>query len=66
LLLALGRRRSRQKLDYALLVDQEGGFVTVIPGQTPTIYGVLKGWNLRADDLEQQSDETISFIASLV
>jgi hypothetical protein len=23
-------------------------------------------WNLRTDDLEQQSDETISFIASLV
>ncbi len=55
-----------RKLEYAFMVDQEGGFVTALAGQNPKLFSVLKGWNLLADDLKSQSPETIAFLASIL
>lgn len=54
------------KLDYAVMVDQEGGFVTALPGQPPRLFSVLKGWNLEHDNYDQQSEECKRFIGSLL
>lgn len=52
-LLALYKNCTAGQWDDALLalIDNQGGLMT---------------WNLRTDDLEQQSDETVAFIASLL
>jgi hypothetical protein len=41
--------------------------VLLVVKNAPLSYGhIVERWNLRADDLTQQSDETIEFIASLL
>ena len=53
------------KLDYAVMVDQEGGFVTALAAAATSI-SVLKGWNLEHDNYDQQSEECKQFIGSLL
>ena len=52
--------KTREEGESWYYVDKYGAF-----GRMSKMHTYVS-WNLRTDDLEQQSDETISFIASLV
>lgn len=62
-LLAIGKAMTRGN---SYFVDADGGFHEWFAPQGRLDLRTVGRWNLRADDLSQQSEETIDFIASLL